>query len=140
MHDSYGDLPEALCEIADVTDLECALKIADAVGGTRTTIPARAKPGHWLTELVGLEHATAICDFYRQYSSTDREMGYTHAIFPRGPMSRGPKTRRSFDQMRAKGASVRSASRRLGIHERTGFRYNAEARKGEPDLFSDADK
>ncbi len=48
MSESFGDLPGLLGEIAEITDIEAALIIADHVGGTRVHIlRGRMKDTGW---------------------------------------------------------------------------------------------
>ncbi len=64
-------------------------------------------------------------------------MGMKGVIIPKGPTGTMAQARRRFHQLRSRGLSVREASRRAGVVERTGFRYNAKARDQDdhPDLF-----
>lgn len=125
----FADLPYPLDEIAELVGLETALVIADKVGGTRVSIPPRAREGHWLSEAVGLETARTICDHFRTLTAEGREMGVQQIIIPRGPTVHYDKMKVRFSKDREAGLSVRQIARKLGIHERTAFAWE-KARKG----------
>ena len=128
---SFEDLPSPLDEIAEVAGLAAALAIADAVGGTRVSIPARPADDHWLVELLGHEQASAIARHFMTLSPEDRTRGARHIVIPRGPAGLLKKAKARFYADRDKGMSVRCAARRAQVHERTAFRW--EARRGTPD-------
>lgn len=123
-HASFGDLPELLAEIAEVAGLDAALKIAEAKGGQRVYIPAYPREGHWLWLAVGPETAAKICDHFRTLDPESRAIGgrNTPLVIPFGPAhGAAAAARRAFAAGIAEGLSVRDASRKAGIHERTGF-------------------
>lgn len=124
--DSFEGLPSPLDEIAEVAGLDAALAIADAVGGTRVGIPPRPLKDHWLTDLVGDEKASLICNHFRILSTEDRERGARHIIIPRGPATRDKQAKARFYAARDAGASVRAAARKARIHERTAFRWEMQ--------------
>lgn len=118
-----SSLPGILGEIADVTGVETALAIAGAVGGTRVQIPAYAKgEEHWLTDLVGAEHAALICDHFRILDPDGRARGVSDVLIPQGPHAVMARAKRQFLLEIKNGASVAVACRRSGLHERTAFR------------------
>lgn len=87
------ELPGILREIAEVAGEEAALAIARARGGTQVYIPEKAAPGHWLTELVGLELAGAII---RQLTC---EVGGRRVDLPLGPCGHAAGQRARVDAM-----------------------------------------
>jgi DNA-binding CsgD family transcriptional regulator len=121
-------LPGLLGEIAEVTDIGVAMAIAEQVGGTRVTIPARAPDGHWLVELVGRDAANKICDHFRTLSPEDRETGARHVIIPRGPAGCLAKAQRRLVKELEAGTSAREAARRAGLSERSAWRMRARLR------------
>tara|TARA_R110002020_G_scaffold15555_35_gene55447 strand:- start:22742 stop:23152 length:411 start_codon:yes stop_codon:yes gene_type:complete len=132
-----ADFPGILGEIAEVAGSAAALKIAHAKGGTRVSIPARPKDGHWLVETVGREAAERICDHFRTLSPEDREVGVRDVVMPLGPNGTMARAKRQVAVALAEGASVREAARRSGVHERTAWRIKAGADRddGQGDLF-----
>lgn len=123
--------PGLLGEIAEVAGDVAALAIAERVGGTRVSIPARANPDHWLVETVGSEAADKICDYFRTLSPDQREAGARHVIIPRGPAGCLAKARRRLAQELQSGTSAREAARRAGLSERAAFRMRAQIKADE---------
>ncbi|MEP2758779.1 MAG: hypothetical protein ABJP66_06895 [Hyphomicrobiales bacterium] len=126
MHD---ELPGLLGEIAEVTDIGVAMAIAERVGGTRVSIPARAGDDHWLVERVGRDAANTICDYLRTLSPQGRETGARHVIIPSGPAGCLAKARTRLAKELASGTSAREAARRAGLSERAAFRMRAKLRE-----------
>ncbi|MGS4886112.1 hypothetical protein [Roseibium sp. MB-4] len=122
-------LPGLLGEIADITDIGVAMAIAERVGGTRVSIPARAPDGHWLVELVGRNAADKICDHFRILSPDGREAGARHVIIPRGPAGCLAKAHKRLAMELEAGTSAREAARRAGLSERAAFRMRARLRE-----------
>jgi hypothetical protein len=127
----HEELPGLLAEIAEVAGLDAALMLAERVGGTRVSIPARATPDHWLVELVGRKAADAICDQFRTLSAEGREAGARHVVIPRGPAGCLTKARRRLAEELIAGTSAREAARRAGLSERAAFRMRARMRDEE---------
>jgi hypothetical protein len=127
------DLPGLLGEIAEVAGLAAALAIAERVGGTRVTIPARADDDHWLVKTVGREAADRICNHLRILSPDGREAGARHVIIPRGPAGCMAKARLRLARELEAGTSAREAARRAGLHERSAFRMRAKIKSEEDD-------
>lgn len=121
-------LPGLLGEIAEVAGLSAALTIAETVGGTRVSIPARATDSHWLVETVGREAADKICNHFRTLSPEGREAGARHVIIPRGPAGCLAKARTRLAKELENGTSAREAARRAGLSERAAFRMRAKLR------------
>jgi hypothetical protein len=127
----YSDLPGLLADIAEVAGLEAAMILAETVGGTRVTIPARAGDDHWLVRTVGKTAAEAICDHFRTLSAEGREAGARHIVIPKGPAGCLDKARRRMAKELLDGASAREAARRAGLSERAAFRMRARMRDDE---------
>ena len=123
---SLDGLPNLLREIAEIAGIEAALALADAVGGTRVDIPARAKPEDWLSDIVGYEAACKIADYYRVGDADGRESGAYRVVIPRGPYSVLAEARRRLVKELMAGTSVRDAARLSGLTERTAWRYKAK--------------
>ncbi len=125
-------LPYPLDEIADVAGIDAALAIADSVGGTRVSLPARARPDHWLTVCVGMDKAKLICDHFRTLSpDDDRERGVPAIVIPRGPATLMAKAKARFHDARQRGYSVREAARIAKVHEVTAWRWEKSLAVGE---------
>jgi hypothetical protein len=133
--DSFDGLPEPLDVIADAAGLDAALKLADAYGGTRVSIPARVSDDHWLAQLVGLEAAKAICKEMAQISAGGRMRGAGEIVIPRGPANHYAKAKAQFYQHRKEGLSVRKAARMVQVHEQTGFRWEKSRKADDNQLF-----
>lgn len=132
--DSFDSLPSPLDEIASVAGLDVALAIADAVGGTRVTIPAHPKADHWLVETVGMPAAKKVCRHFMTLSPEETERGARHIMIPRGPKGLFKQAKARFYQARDRGCSVRVSARRAGVHERTAFRWERKRKGGnDPD-------
>ncbi|MEP2707797.1 MAG: hypothetical protein ABJQ71_15215 [Roseibium sp.] len=123
------ELPGLLGEIAEVTDIGVAMAIAERVGGTRVSIPARAGDDHWLVETVGREATNTICNHFRIMSPEGREVGARHVIIPRGPAGCLAKARTRLAKELESGVSAREAARRAGLSERAAFRMRARLRE-----------
>jgi hypothetical protein len=129
--EAHEGLPGLLAEIAEVAGLDAAMTLAEAVGGTRVTIPARASADHWLTTTVGPKAAEAICDHFRILSAEGREAGARHVVIPRGPAGCLEKARLRLARELDKGVSAREAARRAGLSERAAFRMRARMKTEE---------
>lgn len=127
-------LPALLAEIAAATDVEAALAIARAHGGTTVFIPARPRDGHWLVELLGRPRAEALA------RALVPPGGGMKMLIPLGPQRTGQRWR-DMREMIDKGCSEREIARAIGVHERT-VRYHrarafksVEAHLAQLDLF-----
>ena len=58
------DLPRFAQEMADVIGLEATIKIVEARGGRRLTVPRNTAHGHWLEELIGLDAFGKLVSYY----------------------------------------------------------------------------
>ena len=121
-----SSLPGLLGEIADIAGAAVALEIARSHGGTRVTIPPRAEPDHWLTELVGLEIADRICRGLAVVDADGRPTAVRREVLPLGPASALKLARRRAAEALQKGASARTAAREAVLHERTIWRMKAK--------------
>ncbi len=130
-----SSLPGLLGEIADIAGPTVALEIARSHGGTRVDIPAKAEPGHWLTDIVGLDMADRICQGLAIVDGDGRLKGVRHEVLPLGPASLLKSARRRASEALAEGRSVRDAARISGLHERTIWRMKSEGDDGQGDLF-----
>jgi hypothetical protein len=128
---SYTWLPALLAEIAEAAGLEAALKLAEAYGGKRVRIPARATAsGHWLVQCVGREAAETICDLYRQGSGSGRWRGI-YVLVPLGPTGAIAGARRRLAKALADGKSAAEAARLAGMTERSAYRARARGRRAD---------
>lgn len=130
-----ADLPGLLGEIADATDIDTALIVARAVGGTRVDIPRLAPDGHWLVALVGRERADRICAGLTIEDADGSRRGVRHEVIPRGPMGIMSVARRNAIDALEAGQSARAAARAAGLHERTVFRLRRRLAGDQGELF-----
>ncbi len=115
-------LPGVLDEIAEVTDANTALQIADGFGGSRVQIPAFAKKeGHWLTDAIGFEKASAICDYFRIITGDGRAVG-AYVEIPLGGRSRQEVIRCRIEALLKKGTSYDVIAREVGVSRMTVIR------------------
>lgn len=116
-------------EIAEVIGTDAALKLFEARGGGRVSIPAHAPDGHWLVELLGRESADALCGYFQQGTASGGTSGYVLDL-PRGPTGVVAETvmtalqvaRRKMEEALAAGKSADEAARISGLTRRTGYR------------------
>lgn len=133
-----SSLPGLLGDIADVVGPEVALEIARAVGGTRISIPPRAEPEHWLTELVGIAAADKICRGLATLDPDNKRMrGVSDEILPLGSAKVLARAKRRAQDLLDDGKSVTQAARASGLHERTIWRMKAQD-SSQLDLFKPA--
>ena len=122
--------PGILAVVAEVAGDAAAAALARERGGIRCYIPATAKDGHWLTELVGREAAEAIC----------RAIGGGEIVVPMAGDGLAMQTRRRMEEMIRNGMPAPRIARTLGVSERTVWRHKARLRqrdKRQPSLFDD---
>lgn len=115
-------LPALLADIAGATSIETALALAEAKGGQRVHLPSAPAAGHWLTLLVGAEHAAII----------GRDFGPGDIDVPRGPTGSFASFRRSFyqqlDRLEREGLSANAIAEAAGTTLRTVKRNRAARR------------
>lgn len=115
------DLPVVVAEIEQVAGYEAALKLAQAKGGQTVYIPGEAKPGHWLTELLGLETAQKICNHYRVGNSGIRILI---------PIAKQAIQKRCLVEALEAGSSAPAAAAAAGMHERSAYRARKKIKDG----------
>lgn len=121
-----SSLPGLLGDIAEIVGPETALEIARAVGGTRISIPPRAKEGHWLTDLVGFDKADAICKGLATLDPEGKMRGVSDELISLGPAALIKRAKAKAASALEAGKSVTTAARESGLHERTIYRMKAE--------------
>lgn len=116
-------LPAVIADIAEVAGIDAARAIAAEKGGQEVSIPAEAKEGHWLVDLVGMAAARKICDLYRE---TTKEGGHRgrRLLVPMANVRSGEVLVRAIE---AGGTNNRIAAL-SGKHERTVRRTRARMR------------
>lgn len=138
MSNAVADLPPLLATIAEHAGTAAAYDIARLYGGTRVTVPVRARGHNWLTAIVGADAAHVLID----------QLGGGRRIdIPLGPQGHFQMTRRGleqrFDELLAEGRSSTAIARILGVTDRT-VRNKKRARRtraevdraaGQGDLF-----
>jgi hypothetical protein len=124
--ETMSTLPGILGEIADIAGKDVAFLIAESHGGTRVSIPPRAQPEHWLTELVGMETADKICRALATLDPDGKLKGVQAEVIPKGPTALLKSARRRAQTALDQGKSVREAARISGLHERTIWRMKAD--------------
>src|SRR5690606_38645812 len=112
-------LPGIVAEIAEVAGIDAAWALVGAKGGQQVFIPAKAKPDHWLTKLVGLEAAQAIC---KHFSINNR--GDDILI----PMAVASRRHEILARALSEGVAVDKAASLAGMHRRTVFRHRKRNR------------
>lgn len=123
---SYSWLPPTLQEIAEVAGLDAALAMANARGGSRISLPAKPKPGHWLIEAVGEEAAQKICAHYATgYGGTSG----ASLVLPLPPNMDLRRRRMRIDEMLANGVSADKIAVATRTHRTTVFRRQARKRE-----------
>lgn len=127
--------PGILAEIAELAGKDAAWAILSEYGGIRVDIPAVARPDHWLSQLVGLEAATKICEGLRVGSPSGGMTGVRHVVIPLGSRSLQKTARRHLAEALRSGKDVRSAAREAGVHERTAWRVKAKITNNQGELF-----
>ncbi|MCO5083378.1 MAG: hypothetical protein M9955_17190 [Rhizobiaceae bacterium] len=126
--EKHSSLPGFLGEVAEIAGVDAAYAILDTCGGTRVDIPAKARPDHWLSRLVGFETADLICKHF----AVQQVKGVRHEMIPLAHRSHARQARKHIAQAIARGVDVRSAARQAGVHERTAWRVK-QRMKGDPD-------
>lgn len=130
---SYSWLPGLLREIAEITSLETALRIAEAKGGQRVNIPPDITERHWLAAVVGMEQARKIADHFATVNADGQRQGLREVIVPLGPAATIARARQKMMAEIANGVSPREAARRAGLHERTGWRVRRRLKAAQDD-------
>lgn len=110
---SNSSLPLVIAEIAEVAGVEAAWAMSQAFGGQTIYIPRESSPGHWLTELIGIEAATKICKHYRAGNA-----GVQVLI----PLAKNHAAKQRLIKALEAGMSATQAASVAGMHERTAFR------------------
>jgi DNA-binding NarL/FixJ family response regulator len=129
IHSRY---PGILAQVAAAAGDEAALALMRARGGMRCYIPARARAGHWMTELLGEQAAAAIC----------KEIGGGEVEIPVGSSMSAADKRRRIASLLERGWPVDRVAHAVGVDRSTVKRHKRrlrEARRG-PDLFSWRDR
>ncbi len=112
------ELPELLQELSDVVGLPMALRLAEAKGGQQVYIPHRVSEGHWLTELVGIENAKAIC----AYLTVDAGV---HITIPKGDALTRARRVATVAKMLDEGRSSNQIAAATNMTQRHVFRQKA---------------
>lgn len=121
------ELPLVTAEIERIAGHAAALKLSLAKGGQTVYIPYEAKSGHWLTELLGLEAASKICEHYRVANTGARILI---------PIAKIALQRRQMVEALEAGASAPQAAQKAGMHERSAYRARKRIRdERQGDLF-----
>jgi len=124
MPDRLG-LPAVIAEIVQVAGIDAARLLAAEKGGQEVDIPAEAREGHWLTELLGIPAAKKICAHYRSHGPGGRPRGVRLVI----PMANVRAKQLMARAIEAGGKNSQIAAM-TGKHERTVRRAKAKL-KGE---------
>jgi len=105
--------PHVIAEIAETAGQDAAWAIASAKGGTTVFIPQKAAPNHWLTQLVGFEAASKICD-----------------KFPSAriliPMAAAAQRAARWTEVVESDMSIVDSAKTMGAHQRTVSRRRAQ--------------
>lgn len=120
---------DLFAEIEGVIGFAAAFKLAEARGGQRTSLPARAPDGHWLVTLLGREAADKLCAHFRESGPDGAPRGRVLDL-PRGPAGTLAQAQRRMADALAAGDSADIAARKAGLTRRTAFRMR---KRGQPD-------
>lgn len=116
-------LPALLAEIAEISDVATALAIAEAVGGTTTTIAAHLSEENWLVKAVGMDKAKIISHHFTSGNARVK------IFVPLGPVGsyKAEQRRRAETLMKAhqEGLSAGQTARRAGVTDRSVHRFRA---------------
>lgn len=122
-----SNLPGVLAEIAEVAGESAALAVAFERGGTQVYLPPVPAPDHWLSDLIGLDPARAVCE------RLTCGVGGLRLDLPIGPAGNGAKARARIDAMIAENRSERDIARATGYTIRTVRRRRAALGKSADD-------
>jgi len=112
-----------LGEIEEIVGTEAAMKIAFAYGGSRVDIPADPPSDHWLIECIGEPLARRLCKELRVIDADGHQQGMRHIVLPLGPASTFDHLKQAFLAALKLGVPVRKAAHRIGITDRTAWRW-----------------
>jgi hypothetical protein len=109
------DLPGLLGEIAELTCVETAMRVAKVKGGGFAYFPApeNLTGDHWLVQAAGMVGAQRICE---RLSGSNLEV-------PLGPLSTRAKTWRMIRSGIEQGLSSSRIARYAGVHRQTVLRH-----------------
>lgn len=128
-------MPPLLEEIAEVDGLglKVALELAAAKGGQRIFIPATVPHDHWLVDIMGLDAARALSDYFCH------ETGQ-HIDVPCHTGSYYARRRREYLALEDQGLSANEIAARMGLHNRSVKRRRRQERLKQPlPLFDQPD-
>ncbi|MFT0861685.1 hypothetical protein [Ancylobacter sp. G4_0304] len=126
---------DLFAEIAEVIGLPAAVKLAEARGGTRIMVPAKAGDGHWLVQLLGRETAEQLFAHFREHGPEGVPRGRLVDL-PRGPTGSLATARRRMVEALESGVSADRAARMSGMTRRSAFRIKKRIRDPrQGDLF-----
>lgn len=120
MPDRLG-LPAVLAEIVQVAGIDVARVLAAEKGGQEVDIPAEAREGHWLTELVGMPAARKLCNYFRSQGPGGRARG-VRLVIPMGNV----RTMQLMVRAIEAGGKNSQIAAMTGRHERTVRRIKAK--------------
>lgn len=107
-------LPPLLAEIAEVTSLDAALRLAEKRGGSRISIPAKMPDDHWIAVTIGITHARALAEHFR---------GGNSGALIELPVGADALKRKRIDELLAQGVSADKIAVELQVHRTTVFRH-----------------
>lgn len=133
-------LPPLLQEITDVISFDAAIKIAEAFGGQRISVPGKVHQGHVLVAVLGMKDAVAFCHYFTGGSRV-------HLDVPFGPTSHKAQREARIAKMVALGKSANEIAKASQMTRRNAFHKKARYGNGQthpivspeteklPDLF-----
>lgn len=123
---AWPDLPELLCEIAEIAGIDAALAIADAKGGQQVFIVAHLRPDNWLIAAVGLAKAKLISD---HFCSGRLRQKLTIPLGPAGSyQALRRRTNRALEEAASRGESANQMAANAGVTTRTVHRFRSRRR------------
>jgi hypothetical protein len=101
-------------QLAEIIDLDAAVRLCRTVGGVSWYIPNKASPDHRFVEIIGQEAWSKLCAVF----------GGTELTLPRGDLAY--RRRRALELIKAVGMSARQIAIDSGTTERHVRRLRAE--------------
>ena len=129
-------LPQILQEIAEVINLDAALKLAEAKGGQRISIPGHLRSDHWLVDVMGMDNAQAFCKYFTNGSRV-------HLEVPFGPTSSQARREALIARLIKEGKSANQIAAAAHVTRRTVFAKRVKHKSQTPklpDLFDSLNK
>ena len=122
-----------LAELESAIGADATLSLIEAKGGTNIFIPATITPDHWLVDLLGLDAAAKLCEYFavgavNAHGDTVGLRGGVYTIPNNKTRARGLRYRQAVLTASLAGRTVTEIALHLGIHIRNVKRWRAKLR------------